>query len=116
MRRPNAPTRPGRQKHGKASGVFSILSSSARASGLAYDETRRTNHGYHDAMILCQTAEKKPGEPTGREALIKGIERKILFVIVGAYPGNAPLCWRHLWADIYKVGLLNIVWQCLFSG
>ena len=59
---------------------------------------------------------KKPGEPTGREALIKGIERKILFVIVGAYPGNAPLCWRHLWADIYKVGLLNIVWQCLFSG
>jgi hypothetical protein len=26
----------------------------------------------------------------GREALIRGIERKILFVIVDAYPGNDP--------------------------
>jgi hypothetical protein len=65
MRRPNAPTRRRRQKHGKASAVFSIFSWSAGASGLAYDETCRTNHAYHDAMMLCQTSEEKTwwGDP-----------------------------------------------------
>jgi len=37
--------------------------------------------------------QKKPSEPSGGEAIIKGIDRKIPVGSMAAYPGNSPSFW-----------------------
>jgi len=71
-----------------------MLPSSAGASGLPDDETCRTNHAYHDAMILCQTFEKKLLSPAAGRPSSRELTEKMLVGTVAAYPGNSPYFWE----------------------